>query len=161
MHKFRIPIWFKLLVLILVSAALQGNLTQAIAIKGVQPDLLLVCVVAIGVHSEFDQAAIWGFLIGWLSGSLVGSSLGSFMITRTALAMLLASLESRIFRGNPLLWVGCAFLGTILCESFFYLLNPHTSTLRWVFITLGAAVYNMVLVLPIGYLVTKLVPQKD
>lgn len=160
MFSIKIPVWPKLLLMVIIAAALQGNLTQLMAIHGVQPDLLLVCVIAIGVHSHFERAAVWGFLIGWLSGSLVGVSLGSFIITRTALAMLLASLEARIFRGNPLLWAGCAFFGTLLCESFFYLLNPHTSTLSWLYITLSAAVYNTVLVLPIGFLVGKLSPHQ-
>lgn len=161
MIRIKIPLWPKLLLLVVIAAALQGNLTQLIAIKGVQPDLLLVCVVAIGVQSHFEQAAIWGFLVGWLSGSLVGVSLGSFIITRTALAMLLASLEARIFRGNPALWAGCAFVGTLLCETFFYLLSPHASTMRWLYTTLGTAVYNTVLVLPIGWLVNRLARQPD
>ncbi len=160
MSRFKLPLWPKLLLLVVIAAALQGNLTQLIAIKGVQPDLLLVCVVAIGVNSHFEQAAVWGFLVGWLTGSLVGVSLGSFIITRTALAMLLASMEARIFRGNPALWAGCAFLGTLLCESFFYLLSPHTSSLRWLYITLGTAAYNTVLVLPIGWLVSKFTPHQ-
>ncbi len=62
-----------------------------------------------------------GFIAGLMHGSLVGFSLGSFIVTRTITGFLAGLVTTRLFSENPLVPALSAVWLTVVCEALFLL----------------------------------------
>lgn len=154
----KIPVWLKLVLLIVFATAFQASFASALRIHGVQPDLNKVVLICIAINTSTYSAIAYGFLSGWLIGSVVGVSVGSYLISRMALAAALGLLELRVFRDNPFVLIFAALTGSMLCEAVFFLFSPQQDTARWVHQALGETIYNLLFILPISAWVRRIVP---
>ena len=73
--------WLYVIILLLIAALLQVTVVSAVAVRGVQPDLILLVAAAIAVRERIGRGARWrAFWIGWAAGLIadvyaVGSGL--------------------------------------------------------------------------------------
>ena len=116
--------YFWPIVILVGAAGLQGNLPNAISIWGAKPDLVLVILVSYSLAADPAFGAMLGFIAGLLQGSLVGVSLGSFIVTRTITGFLAGLVTTRLFSENPLVPALSAIWLTVVCEVLFLLGNP-------------------------------------
>ncbi len=154
----RVPYWLKLGLLMLFATALQATLAHQIQIRGVQPDFNKVVLICIAVNTSIQVATACGFLAGWMMGSVVGMSVGSYLISRMVLGASLGLLELRVFRHNPIVLILSALAGSLLCEAVFFLFSPQENVARWVYQATGESLYNLLFVLPIAGWVRRIVP---
>jgi len=112
------------IVMLVAAAGLQGNLPKAVSILGARPDLVLVVLISYSLAADPAFGATLGFFAGLLHGSLVGFSLGSFIVTRTITGFLAGMVTARLFSENPLVPALSAIWLTIVCEALFLLANP-------------------------------------
>lgn len=117
------------IITLIVAAGLQGNLPKFVSIWGGKPDLILVVLVSYALAAEPAFGAGLGFIAGLLHGSLVGLSLGSFIITRTITGFLAGLVNTRLFSENPIVPALSAVWLTVVCELLFLIGNPRPDLL--------------------------------
>lgn len=154
----KVPAWLKLVVLILFATAVQAVFAHHLRLRGVQPDFNKVVLICIAVNTSVHVATAYGFLCGGLMGSVAGMSVGSYLISRMMLGALLGLLELRVFRHNPVVLIFSALTGSMLCEAVFFLFSPQQNVGRWVSLSLGESLYNLVFVVPVYAWVRRILP---
>ncbi len=154
----RIPWWLKLVLLMVVATALQATLAHRMRILGVQPDLNKVVLIAIAVNSSVQVATAYGLLAGWLMGTVVGMSIGSYLVSRMVLGASLGLLELRVFREHPMVLILSALAGGMLCEAVFFLFSPQENVARWAYLATGESLYNLLFIIPIAGWVRRIIP---
>lgn len=132
---------------ILAAVALQGSLPSWLSLLGGRPDLVLVVLVAFALAAEPEFGAGLGFLAGLAQGTVVGMSLGSFMVTRTITGFLAAFFNTRLFRDNPFVPTIAAVWLTAACEALFLLANPRAQFVVAFRVVLGECILNALLTL--------------
>ncbi|GIV21813.1 MAG: hypothetical protein KatS3mg023_3564 [Armatimonadota bacterium] len=154
----RVPVWMQLVLLMLLATAVQGSFAHHLRVWGVQPDLNKVVLICIAVNTPVHVATACGFFSGWLMGTVVGMSVGSYLVSRMVLGAALGLLELRVFRHNPIVMVFSALTGSMLCEAVFFLFSPQPNVSRWVYQAAGESIYNLLFVLPVAAWVRRLLP---
>ena len=142
MQRYILPIG-----LLLLAAAIQGNLPMWLTIKGARPDLILVVVIATALTLDPVTGTVVGFIAGFIHGSIIGENLGSFMISRTIIGFTAGCVTIRFFSENPLVPVVAAGGLTFAGEGLFLLLNPITDLTTALNTMLAKALYNSLLAL--------------
>lgn len=156
----KIPVWLKLTLLLIAATAVQGVFASRLRWGGVQPDWNKVVLICIAVHLSPLAAMAYGFVAGGLMGIVVGMSVGSYLVSRMVLGVVLALLEMRVFRHDPPVLVFSALAGSLLCEVVFFLFSPQPDVARWTVQALGESGYNLLFVLPIAWWVRRIIPPK-
>jgi len=138
---------YGLLVLLLyLAVVLQACVFSHLPWQGVKPDLLLVCVIVVGVLHGPHVGAGAGFWGGLLMFALVGRYPGSFLVSRTLTGFLAGWLEKwGVSRENVWIHVLAVSFGTFLCEGVFFILYPDIRFHNWGHVFLFEALYNTVL----------------
>ncbi len=131
--------------LILLAAAIQGNLPDWLIIKGGQPDLILVALIATALTLDPATGAVLGFVAGLVHGAITGESLGSFIVTRTIIGYAAGSLTVRLFSDNPVVPVLAAGGLTFAGEFIFLLANPTPDLIGGVNMILAKSLYDSLL----------------
>lgn len=147
-----------LVLLLILTAALQVSLFPRLAVQGVQPDLLLVCVIVAGLLYGPQIGAVVGFVAGWFTFVLQGALPGSFLASRIATGYLSGLLENRLFKENVQIHIGAVFLGSLLATGLFLLIDPDLLRQpNWPQATLYTALYNTIFS-PLAYFLLSRVP---
>ena len=137
MRRYILPI-----VLLFLAGALQGNLPSWLVIKGARPDFLLVVLIAFSLTQDPLTGAVLGFFAGLIHGSIVGNSLGSFIVSRTIIGFAAGSVTIRLFSENPVVPVLAAGALTFVGEALFLLANPAPNLLASFNIIVFKSLYN-------------------
>lgn len=143
--------YFWPVVALIAAAGLQGNLPSAISIWGEPPDLVLVVLISYSLAADPAFGAGLGFVAGLLHGSLVGFSLGSFIVTRTITGFLAGLVTTRLFSENPLVPALSAVWLTVVCEALFLLSNPRPDIAIALRKVTGECISNAILTLFVYY----------
>jgi rod shape-determining protein MreD len=137
------------LALLFVGATLQQSLSQRMAIAGCPPDFLLAVLGPIALYSSPRGAAAAGFGSGVLMGALAGANLMHYVWSRCLAGLLAAGVERLGFRAGA----GLAFLTTAIATATAQLLlllfAPSGAILPFLGATMGTAVYNGVVAIPV------------
>jgi rod shape-determining protein MreD len=94
-----------------------------------------------------DFGAVLGFIAGLFSGSVVGLSLGSFIVTRTITGFLAGLVHRRLFSENLIVPMLSSIWLTLACEGMFLLANPKPSFSNALRTLLGECIYNAIFAL--------------
>ena len=140
-HIRVLPAW----TLLLVAVVLQGSLAGQMRVLGYIPDLILLTVLSLSLTGGPAPGAAFGFAGGALHGILVGESPGSFLVSRTAAAVLLGVVGLRLFRDNRLAPLALLFVGTLAAEFVFFLMTPTAGFRHCLRLAFAEGVWNVVL----------------
>lgn len=127
---------------VIAAVAVQGILPRWLAVFGGRPDLVLVVLVAFALAEEPQVGAAMGFYAGLMQGSAVGTSMGSFIVTRTVTGFLAGLANTQVFRDNPIVPTLSAAWLTAACEGLFLLANPRADLLASMKIVGGECILN-------------------
>ena len=112
---------------LLAAAGLQANLPAGFHILGSGPDLVLVVLIAFSLAADTNAGLLLGFSAGLIEGSVVGASLGSFIVTRTIVGFAAGVSTTTFFSVNPIVSILSTGWLTLACEFLFVLANPAAS----------------------------------
>lgn len=102
--------------LLLFSVAFQTSVAYRVAVFGGAPNLPLILLVIFGLVIGGGGVPLAGGLIGLLLDLTAGQFIGFQFLLYTGLGWAVQWLEPYIFKENPLLPFGVAFLATALLE---------------------------------------------
>lgn len=144
------------ILVLIVTAGLQGNLPASISIMGAKPDLILVVLISYSLAADPVFGASLGFVAGLIHGSSVGLSWGSFMVTRTITGFLAGLVNTRVFSENPFVPVLSAIWLTLVCEGLFLLGNPPVRLGTAIRLVIGECIANGIATLFVYYVMRQL-----
>lgn len=131
------------------AAILQQALAPRMAIFGVQPDFFLILLVPLALVAPASVAAPLGFASGVIHGAVAGANLPHYAISRgVAFFAAILSRGVGLEIGLPLagLLVG---LATVIAQIVLMFLAPPPAITPFLAATMGVALYDGVLALPI------------
>jgi rod shape-determining protein MreD len=130
--------------IILFSAALQFSVLRWVRVAGVEPDLLLVVTVVVGLLSGPRAGMAAGFSAGVVEGALLGRWIGVYAAAKTISGYLSGAVGGRLFVENLLVMMGAAAVMTLVHEGIVGILTPATGLGMWKTLSAGflQAAYN-------------------
>jgi rod shape-determining protein MreD len=139
-------------VLILVCVALQFSAARWLRIAGVEPDLLLLLTVIIGLLSGPRAGMATGFSAGMLEGAILGRWIGIFAATKALAGFLAGEAGGRLFVENLLVIMGVVVIMTLINEGLLGIFARSSGHAWWrpVLLGFGQAAYNGALALAVG-----------
>ncbi|MCE5324248.1 rod shape-determining protein MreD [bacterium] len=136
--------YFWAIIMLIIASAIQGNLPGWMTVFGAKPDLVLIVLIIYALSADPDFGAVLGFIAGLIQGSVVGLSLGSFIVTRTITGFLAGIVHTRLFSENPIVPMLSAVWLTLVCEGMFLLANPKPSFPNTIRTLLGECILNAI-----------------
>jgi rod shape-determining protein MreD len=144
----------------ILAGALQSQVSDRIAIFGSRPDFLMAAIMAMALVIDPALGAVVGFAAGLVHASIVGLSFGGFIVSRTLLGFAVGSLRSWVFQENLIILSATALLGTLACESIYFLIEPARSGSAALAQLPMESVYNAVLAVVCYRLVRRTMEQQ-
>lgn len=148
--------WVTSLITLWLAATLEYGLPERLNIAGASPDFILICIAPLSMLLPRAGACGVGFFGGVIQGAIVGANLTHYTISRTLTGFMIAwSRNTRIDLTVPM-----AGLITLLSTLFAGLLFMFGAAPRnlgpFLLDTIGSAVYNGVLAMPLYALLRRI-----
>ncbi len=110
-------------IILLIAAFLEATFLNEIRLGGVQPELLLLSVLFLGLYKRGS----WGFVTGLAAGGLKGifslSRSGTNLLVFAIIGLLIDCNRDKLYVENPLTQVFLSFFATLLAGAGYYLLT--------------------------------------
>ncbi len=110
--------------LVLAAGILQGTWIRGLAVGGLWPDVVLVCVVLVGLLRGLEAGLAAGLAGGLLMGWLAGLAAPAFLFSRLTVGLGTGWARSHWHRDNLVVQIAAVALGSIVAEGLFLLLYP-------------------------------------
>ena len=135
-------------ILLYLSTIAQQALPERMAILGSRPDFLCLAAVMLGLLLR-PVGAIWtGGISGLLHGAVAGANLWQYALTRMLGAYTVSRIGETDIEIGPILGAIIVGVGTLGTYLIFMFLAPPSSLGTYFQATIGTALYNCVLALP-------------
>lgn len=142
-----------------LAVIVQGAFASHLTIHLARPDFVTVTIVSLGVLTGFGQGVASGLWGGFLLGALCGGNFGSFMVSRALAGGLMGSLPKDIHRENLLVPLAATLVSTLATEIVYFVMAPVSPVGWWAKITLCQMLYNLVIAIPIYWLIQRSLPR--
>lgn len=152
--------------LIYGTCLLQSTVLEYIEIFGVRPNLLLVVAISVALIRGDLESAFMGLACGIGMDILIGRALGWYGLSLFLICFLIAQINSKLYKENPLIPVFFIFTSSVAVETIYYLITFFLKGYdNFVFIItkliLPSSLYNALLCFPIFKLITYLYKKID
>jgi len=154
MIRWQLPV--TVIVSIWIAAVLQSALAQHLSIFGCRPDFPLILLANFALILPRGAAALVGFACGFATGAIAGANLTHYIVSRTFAGFCLSWSKAIGIQLN-LLFVGLATALTTIFAGilWMFLAAPH-GLASFIGDTIGSALYNGVLAVPVYVLLRKI-----
>lgn len=124
---------------------------------GSQPDLLLTVALCAALLSDAVTGAFLGFAAGLFTASLVGQTLGTYLVSRTLAGYVAGRFTTRLFQANaPVIVIGVLVASLSAAALQGLAAPPHRSSLGiWLRTMAGGAAWNAAFALPVAALLRR------
>jgi rod shape-determining protein MreD len=136
------------IVLLLIAAALQSVLAIHVSLLGGEPDFLLTLAAAAALLSDASAGALTGFGAGLVTASLIGQTMGTYLVSRTLACWMAGWTTARLYRGNAFVVIVGVFLASLISEAVYLLAAPRVGLGHGLKASLIGSVWNAVLAWP-------------
>jgi len=140
-----------------MAGGCQQSLAPRMAFAGLSPDFLLISLGCLGLCGSRKSGAVTGFFAGVIQGALAGANMAQYVVSRTLSGFLLGWLNTLEFDANAVVAFFAVFATTILSQLLLMFLAPPPRIIAFLLATIGSAVYNGVLAMPLFMLLKKVV----
>lgn len=141
---------------LLLAAALQGRAAHAIAVRGAEPDFILVALACGGTLIGGARGTALGFWAGLLTAALIPATFGTYLASRTVAGAFAGWLQGHVNRESLIVPPLAAFSTTALAELIAVLMAPTHHLKSWALARGGEVIYNTLLALPAYLLLRRL-----
>jgi len=148
--------WFVAIVGPYIAAAFQQGLAPRFTFVGIVPDFLLVFVAVFALFSSRPAATANGFFAGLLEGALAGVNLTHYVLSRTLAGFFGGAASAFNFQPNMGVAALMAAALTAISQVLLFFLAPPSGIGRFLGDTIGAAMYNGVLAIPVYALLRRI-----
>lgn len=138
-------------VFLLVAAALQSAVAAHLSVFGGEPDFVLTLATAAALLSDASVGALTGFAAGLVTASLVGQTVGTFLVSRTLAGWAAGWTTGRLYRGHAFVVVVGVFFATLVSHAVYLLGAPRIGLAHGLRASLLGALWNAVLAWPTMY----------
>ncbi|MCF0221644.1 MAG: rod shape-determining protein MreD [Fibrobacter sp.] len=113
--------WLKVLILFVLTYALQVSVAEWLKIFGVGPDFVVIFVVAVAIKRGPAAGCFWGFLAGFAQDVYAPVEwLGASSISMTVLGFVVGQLEERFLTLNLPAKIGVLGFGFFVCDMIYF-----------------------------------------
>lgn len=113
--------WLKILILFVISFALQVTVADWMQIFGKGPDIVVIFIVAIAIKFGPAAGCLWGFVAGFSQDVYAPVEwLGAHTISMTVLGFAVGQLEERFLTLNMPAKIGVLGFGFFLCDMVYF-----------------------------------------
>jgi hypothetical protein len=133
------------LVVLLLSVAMQASIAPKLAIYGALPDFVLLAIAWLSMGVGSDQAAIIGFFGGVLQGGVANAKMSAYVVSRVLAAIAASVVGKSTLAATPLTVVACGFATSASGSILFLLFGAQRNFLSSIWAALGTTIYNTVL----------------
>ena len=141
---------------LLIAAVLQGRGAHAIALRGAEPDFILVALACGATLVGGPRGAGLGFWAGLLTAALVPGTSGTFLVSRTLAGAFAGWLHGSVIRDSVVVPPLVGLSTTLVAELVYVLMAPTHHLRAWAVARGGELLYNAVLALPLYFLMRRL-----
>ena len=141
--------WVIAVLLIWVAGAFQLAVAFQISFAGVGPDFPLIVISTVGLFASRRNGSGLGFIGGAIHGAVAGGHMAAYTITRTLVGFLVGAFAGMEFEGNGSVAFIVTAAATVFTQISFLLLAPRGAILPSLLATIGSAMYNGVLAIPL------------
>jgi cell shape-determining protein MreD len=149
------------ILLVWIAGGCQQVVAPALSIGTAQPDFLFVVLCGLAPLTSRRVGTVLGFATGVVQGALVGANFVGYAVSRTLSGFLLGWASDIDIEYNVVATAFTCLVGTILVRLVFMFVAPPTAIAPFLLATIGTAVYNGVLAIPLHFVVVRLVPERD
>lgn len=139
-----------------LAAGLQQSVAPRMTLAGVSPDFLLVTLVCISLFGDRRTGAVKGFFAGVLHGAAAGANLGAYAVSRTVTGFLVGWFPMLEFEASIAVAFVIASGATLFAQILFMFGAPPARIVPFLLATIGGAVYNGVLAMPLFALLKRI-----
>ena len=144
---------------LLLAAALQGRVAHALHLHWAQPDFILVTLGCAATLIGGSRGAFLGLWAGLLTAVLIPGTFGTCLTSRTLAGALAAYLQRLLIRDSLLVPPLAVMATTLVAEGVYVVMAPglaRQSFRLWFEGVAGETLYNMILSLPVYFLLRRL-----
>lgn len=135
---------------VVVCAALRFSVLYHLRVRGVEPDLLLVVTVIVGLFSGPRAGMAIGFTAGVIEGAVLGCWIGVYAGAKTIVGYFAGAIRRRVFADNVPVIAGATAALTLVHEVIFDIFTRPRGLWAMISYALGRAAYNAVAALVVG-----------
>jgi rod shape-determining protein MreD len=147
--------WIIGIILLWIAGAAQQAVAFQVSFGGISPDYPLIVVVTMGLFANKRSGAGIGFIGGAIHGAIAGGHMAAYTVTRTLIGFLIGWFNGMEFEGNTAVAFIVTAAATLCTQITFMLLAPRGAILPFLLATIGSAMYNGVLAMPLYALLKK------
>jgi len=137
-----------------LAAACQQSLSPRMAIAGSRPDFFLIVLTPLALWSPRKTGTILGFICGLVQGATAGANMVGYTASRTIAGFTISWSKQIGFQPNIVVIAITAGAATVLAQLVLMFLAPPAGVMSFLRDTIGSALYNGVLAVPV-YLLLK------
>lgn len=153
--------WPTAIVALWLAVVLNNGLAPHLSIGGIRPDFLLAVMCVLGLMTRPASAAWVGLVAGIMHAGIAGANLTHYAASRAIAAFGISLGRDTTFEAGPVFAAIAAVLGTLLAEGIFLLFAPPPNIGSFAQATIGTAIYNGVLAMPLFAVLRRLaIPDK-
>jgi hypothetical protein len=141
--------------LLLVAGALQGTIAGRLPRAWGEPDFVLTLALVAGLLSDATIGGAAGLAAGLVTASLVGQTVGTFLVSRTLAGYIAGWTTARLYRGNVFVVVPGVLVMSLLSEAIYLLAAPRVGLGVGLKAALLGAVGNALLAAPMLWLLRR------
>ncbi|AIE85648.1 rod shape-determining protein MreD [Fimbriimonas ginsengisoli] len=152
-----VKLFFAAIVCLWLAAGCQQSVVPSVTIGGVVPDFLLVAVGCLSLFGNRVAGSFIGFGAGIVQGALAGANLGAYAVSRILAGFLTGWFNMLEFESNPAVAFFAVAAATILGQLLLMFAAPPSQIISFLLATIGSAIYNGVLAMPLFVLLKKVI----
>jgi rod shape-determining protein MreD len=139
-----------------LAIVLQQALAPRLSLFGIAPDFGLVFVVVFGLLASRISGTVVGFAVGAMEGAIAGVNLTHYVISRVLAGFCAGSTASFGLQPNAAVAAAATAVITGAAQILLFFLAPPSGIGRFLGDTIGAAMYNGVLAIPVYALLRRI-----
>lgn len=132
-----------------MSGGCQRSVAPYVSIGGVAPDFLLIAIGCLALFGTRRSGAIVGFAAGVIEGALAGANLAAYAVSRTIAGFVSGWFSSLEFEASAVVASFVVFAITLFAQLLLMFVAPPGQIMSFLLATIGSAVYNGVLAMPL------------
>jgi rod shape-determining protein MreD len=150
-------------VLLWVAGGCQQSAAVPMSIGPLSPNFLLLVVAVLSPYLSTMGSATVGLLSGIIQGGLAGANLTAYGISRIVAGLAVGKLHQAELARSPLVAALSAALSVLVGQSVLLFIAPTVNVAAFVLATMGTAIYNGVLAIPLDWAIGKVLrnPARD